>query len=57
VTIDELLLGVDISLGSRELASCPAIDRDGDGVVRIAELLGGVNAGLLGCPAAGVAPR
>lgn len=49
VAINELILGVRISLGETGLASCPAFDADGDGQVRIAELIRGVNAALFGC--------
>jgi len=50
VAINELIIGVRISLGDAQLASCPAFDSDGDGQVRIQELIRAVNAALLGCP-------
>jgi Cohesin domain/EF hand len=49
VTIDELIRGVNIALGSRPLSDCPAMDRDGDGAVSISELITAVNMTLLGC--------
>lgn len=50
VTIDEVLKGVNIALGSAPLQDCPASDRDASGEVTIDELLGAVNAALTGCP-------
>jgi hypothetical protein len=49
VTIDELIRGVAIALGSRELADCPAFDRSRNGAVEIDELIAAVNAALGGC--------
>jgi len=49
VAINELILGVRISLGEAQLSSCPAFDSDGDGEVRIQELIRAVNAALGGC--------
>ncbi len=51
VTIDELILGVRISLGDAALAACPAFDATPDGVLRIDELVRGVAAASDGCPA------
>jgi hypothetical protein len=50
VTIDEVVRGVNIALGSLEVSACAAMDANGDGVVRIDELIGAVNAALDGCP-------
>ncbi|MBX3025583.1 sulfatase [bacterium] len=52
ISIDDLIRGVAIALGSQPLAGCPAFDADGDGQVGIAELVQGVNAALSGCAAA-----
>ena len=49
VTINELIQGVNISLGSSALAVCPSFDSNGDGEVAVNELLQGVNAALNGC--------
>jgi hypothetical protein len=49
VAINELILGVNISLGSAELSRCSAFDRNDSGGVEINELIGGVNASLNGC--------
>ena len=51
VTVDELIAGVGIALGSARVDRCPAADGDGDQAVTIAELVAAVNAALSGCPA------
>jgi len=50
VSIGELIVGVNISLGRAELASCLAFDANDDARVSIGELISGVNASLDGCP-------
>lgn len=55
VTVDELVAGVGIALGSRALAACATFDGDDDGSVTVAELIAAVNAALGGCD--GAAPR
>jgi len=49
VSIDELLMGVSIALGSESVAMCPAMDKDGNGNVSISELTGSVAVALEGC--------
>ena len=49
VTIDDLVRGVNIALGSAPLDQCPYIDSDGDGVATINEVLVAVNNALDGC--------
>jgi hypothetical protein len=49
VTINELILGVNIALGTTNLSQCPAFDPNGDGKVGINELITGVNNALNGC--------
>jgi hypothetical protein len=44
ITIDELVLGVDIALGKKPLATCPAFDADQSGAVSVDELLLAVRA-------------
>ncbi len=51
VTINELITGVNIALGSQPVSTCPAFDPNGDGEVTINELIAGVNNALNGCPA------
>lgn len=51
VTIDELIRGVTIALGTATLDQCPAFDADASGDVTINELVQAVNNALAGCPA------
>lgn len=53
VSINELILGVNIALGNAPLAQCPAFDGNASGSVEINELVRGVNAALGGCPDTG----
>jgi len=46
VTVDELVVGVNIALGESPVADCPSFDADGDGQVTIDELTLGVNNAL-----------
>ena len=50
VSINELLLGVNVVIGSAAPGQCPAVDVDEDGGVTINELIQAVNAALGGCP-------
>jgi len=50
VAINELIQGVNISLGSLDVSVCPAMDENGDGQVSINELIRAVNNALGGCP-------
>ncbi|HSP98160.1 MAG TPA: PQQ-dependent sugar dehydrogenase, partial [Candidatus Dormibacteraeota bacterium] len=49
VAIDELVVGVEIALGSAGVDRCTAVDGDGDGQVAIQELITAVGAALTGC--------
>ena len=49
VEINELVLAVNVALGSAAGGACPAVDADLDGEVRIDELVGAVRAALSGC--------
>jgi hypothetical protein len=49
VTIDELVLLVNISLEEANVSTCPAGDRNGDGAVTIEEIVAGVNDALGAC--------
>ena len=49
VTINELITGVTIALGTQPLAACPGFDTSGDGQVAINELVAAVNHALAGC--------
>ena len=50
VTVDELLKGVNIALGTVPASDCVAMDVDHNGMVTVDELLAAVNAALNGCP-------
>jgi hypothetical protein len=50
VTISELVLAVNIALGSRPVADCLPADRNSNGTVTIEELITAVNNALSDCP-------
>lgn len=52
VSVDELIRGVAIALGSEPLSSCAAADAGGDGEVTIDNLVLGLGRALDGCPPA-----
>jgi len=49
VTVDELVGGVNMALGSSPVGTCPAFDNNEDGKVTIDELVEAVNAAINGC--------
>ena len=49
VTVNELVTGVNIALGTLQLARCPQFDAGGDGEVSVNELVAGVRSALEGC--------
>jgi len=49
VKVNELILGVNIALGSTGLESCPAMDTGGNSSVDVDELVRAVSASLIGC--------
>jgi hypothetical protein len=49
VSIDEVIVGAGIAVGSRPLAACASFDSNADGQVTIDELVTAVNAALNGC--------
>lgn len=49
VTVDEIVTGVNIVLGTYPVSSCPAADVNGDGSVTVDELLQAVARALDGC--------
>jgi len=51
VSVNEIIIGVNIALGLGPVTMCEAMDRNGDSMVSIDELLTAVNAALVGCPA------
>ena len=50
VSVNELIIGVNIALGRATVEQCTSIDADGDGAVSINEIVSAVNAALTGCP-------
>ena len=50
VTIDELMVAVNIALGGAQVADCVIADSDGDGTVIVNEVIIAVNHALNGCP-------
>ncbi len=50
VTVDEIITGVNIALGSLPIERCPPLDTNGDGMVTVDELIKAVNNALNGCP-------
>jgi hypothetical protein len=50
VSINELIVGVNIALGTFSVDECVAFDANGDGMVGINELIQAVNNALGGCP-------
>jgi hypothetical protein len=50
VTVDELVKGVNITLGTLPLSECGAMDSNGDVAVTVDELVTAVTHALDGCP-------
>jgi hypothetical protein len=50
VSINELILAVNVALGSQAAEVCAVADANGDGMVTINELITAVNNALNGCP-------
>lgn len=49
VTVDEILTGVNLALGTSLDSPCPRFDTDGSGTVTVNEILAAVTAALTGC--------
>jgi hypothetical protein len=49
VTVNELVIGADIALGSAPTGACQYLERTATGTVSIATLIAAVNAALSGC--------
>jgi len=49
VTIDELLVAVNITLAQQQLSACPSVDRNGSGEVTIDELIHAIVNALTDC--------
>ncbi|MFI5364072.1 MAG: DUF1566 domain-containing protein [Candidatus Binatia bacterium] len=50
VSVDEILIGVEIVLGEADLSRCPSFGINGDMRVTVDEILAAVNNALTGCP-------
>lgn len=50
VSINELIITVNIALELRDASDCAAADLNGDGRITINELITGVGVALGGCP-------
>jgi hypothetical protein len=50
VTVNELILMVNIALGNADISTCVAGDADGSGDITINEIIGAVGFALNGCP-------
>ncbi len=57
VTVNELVLGVNIAFGSAAVTQCASLDASGDGTVTVSELIGAVNSALGGCGGGSFAGR
>jgi CSLREA domain-containing protein len=57
VTINELILIINIALGNLPLSACLAADLNGDGVLTIGEAIAAVQSALDGCPCGFIGPR
>jgi len=53
VTVNELIVGVNMALGTAGAGQCAAFDSSGDGQVTVNELIGAVSSLLNGCPFTG----
>ena len=50
VTVDEIIVGVNIALGNTPVSECLGLDSNDDGSVTVNEIIAAVNAVLNGCP-------
>ena len=53
VTVDEVLTGLNIALGLREIDECEAMDADGSRSVTVDEIITALSLALTGCPGSG----
>ncbi len=49
ITVDEILIGVNVALGVSPLSSCPPFDVDSSGTLTVDELVSAVDGALRGC--------
>jgi hypothetical protein len=53
ITVNEIITGVNVILGTLPLETCPALDRGADGTVTVGDLIVVVNNALAGCGSTG----
>lgn len=51
VSVDELVIAINIALGQAEITACSSADRSGDGVLTVDEIITAVDRALRGCEA------
>jgi hypothetical protein len=56
VTVDELITGAGIALGTSSTVECPTFNGTADGQVRVDTLVQAANNAIDGCPEAPVSP-
>jgi hypothetical protein len=49
IAVNEVIIGVNISLGTAPVSRCPALDGDANGIVQVNELIAAVRSLLNGC--------
>lgn len=49
ITVDEILIGVNVALGLASMSTCPQFDIDASGTLTVDELVSSVDAALRGC--------
>ena len=47
--MNEVITSVNIALENKPVSECPAADGDGDGIVKIGEIIAAVNNVISGC--------
>lgn len=50
VTVDEIILAVNVALGQTAVTACRAADADADGAITVDEIVSAIGAALGGCP-------
>ena len=55
VTVNELIVMVNVALGTSPVSACPVGDSNGDGEITVNEIITAVNNALNGCPSGGPA--
>lgn len=53
ITVDEIVIGINVALGNRKASACPAFDIDASGTVTVDELVTAITVALSGCQRTG----